>query len=759
MKKLILCSLLLAINANIVYACGPWYPFGDGLRFSLINSFDFDDAEMFPFYYSSSRYNSSSDNFESTDLNVELWYEYCDGIVQKTSISKTLYELSLSEFSEYSNSEMLTYLNSVGKKNAIRYIEFAKSCSSYNSSDFDPWERGSDFLDRTRAKKIKKALRLGEKEKDLSIQKRYYFLALRLSYYHNDIARMRRLFDNHFDITVENSTILDYWSAYFVAISDDNSSKRNYKLAQLFEKCPSKRVPIQQYFDQKISISETLIHANSKNEKANIYLMYALRKLNFALPEIKQIQELNPNSRFIPFLLIREINKFEDWVLTPRYNKFPPSLSTNYFGEDYEQLMIQRINEDKERALEFADWLGTVKFMNNTDLLQAMQSYFYFIGGEITVAKSIADNISAVNEYISILVSEIQLLCIVRQDVVDDVDLLQQNQSLIMKDGEEIHNFIFALAREFENKNNMTLAATLFSHINRIDSYNSGTISWKGQRNIKPRNYWGFYTGYFSYLDDQYNTEEIVNLVSKIESHSAKENWIFRYVQQDLGVLLDLLGTKYLRIDSLEKAQIIFKRVPDSIWVSREYIQYLDANPFYTDLYTEHKKSKGDTIVYSKMEILDKLIQLKKVADNGSGQRAVKASYLVANCYLNMSYYGNSWMMQNFWWTANSYYNSSNKDDYFINSRAKAYYLKAYNMSENDKVKALCLRMAGRCEKYRLYQTYENDWSTYEEYRNGYEGYIFKTNKYYSQLKEEFPKDYEPLISNCESFTEYFELL
>ena len=81
----------------------------------------------------------------------------------------------------------------------------------------------------------------------------------------------------------------------------------------------------------------------------------------------------------------------------------------------------------------------------------------------------------------------------------------------------------------------------------------------------------------------------------------------------------------------------------------------------------------------------------------------------------------------------------------------KKYYLDAYYTAQNDKIKALSLRMAGRCEKQRLLDLHREDYITDEKAKE-----LFFENKLYRKLKNEFSEHYEPLVSNCESFNEYY---
>lgn len=116
--------------------------------------------------------------------------------------------------------------------------------------------------------------------------------------------------------------------------------------------------------------------------------------------------------------------------------------------------------------------------------------------------------------------------------------------------------------------------------------------------------------------------------------------------------------------------------------------------------------------------------------------------FLAANCYFNMTQYGNSWMMRRYFWTSNAFKTKLEDDEEYFNCLlAKQFYLKAKEVTRSKKFAALCLRMAGRCESYRMENLSQNQ---------------VKSNKYYLRLKKEYPADYEDLMSNCESFTRYF---
>ena len=237
---------------------------------------------------------------------------------------------------------------------------------------------------------------------------------------------------------------------------------------------------------------------------------------------------------------------------------------------------------------------------------------------------------------------------------------------------------------------------------------------------------------------------------------SEFDQWKKQGVKKDLPRLYDLLGTKYLRQNKLQASLKSFEQVNDTLWRSKHYYykDYLDANPFYTDFYSEHSPTKGDTVRYTKTEIVRRLLYYLGQVDKTTGKEKAFYHFQVANCYFNMTQYGNSWMMRRYFWTtAATHTGLEDDEEYFQCKLAQKHYLEAGHHGKTDEIAALALRMAGRCEKYKLYDL-NGDYQGED-----YDGYIFSKNKYYQKLKADYPEHYEPLISNCQSFTGYYAKL
>ncbi len=219
---------------------------------------------------------------------------------------------------------------------------------------------------------------------------------------------------------------------------------------------------------------------------------------------------------------------------------------------------------------------------------------------------------------------------------------------------------------------------------------------------------------------------------------------MYSHVIQDSEKLKNLLGTKYLREDNLDKALDAFSTVNDTIWSQYPYQKYLDANPFFTTLSGAHEASAADTVKFTKPELLKELISFKKCGRNPNNSNQARDLLKVANCYYNMSYHGNSWIMSRSYWSSNhSEHGLQDDPNYFGAVKAREYYLKAREVAIDEKLRALCLYMAARCEDF------------YKEFATNSEKHSTITiNKYDEQFKKEYSNSYQE-FSTCESFTAY----
>lgn len=757
MKSLIR-ILLACLISSTSFACG-WYPFGEDVRFSLMSPTLFDDGGMSPYYYTSWNYGYSFQSTFENDPNIALWKEHCNSEVDEKSIYEAIYELGEDELgNRQSSNGMVQYLIK-NDLEALSYIAFAKSCSSLNSS-YSDWEE-DDNSEFERMKKMLDALKKSKKVKSADIKKRFNFLALRLAFYNNDQEKVSSIFKKSFSSAPTDA--IDYWALYFNTVMDEKSAKRNFHLAQVFVNAPGKRFGVLTNMKSGVPIDEVLAFAKTDVERANVHVVYAVRNRGRGLSTLKTVQKLDPQNPLLDYLLIREVNKIEDWVLTPRYTNFDPTMDPR--GGTYgvsNELIQERIKDDEAYALEIAKWIRSLKLTSENTTWRITEAHLSGISGLSSVAYELLQGINNSDDELASLVDQLKLLYKVRANA--EGLLVPEERELLMNAKQANHNlFLFAVSREYEFQKKLDIAAGLFSRVNVSADYYAEGVSWRsgtGKATLES----DYYYSWFLYLDAEYTPEELKSVIDfaqvKFEESSTFDKWQRENLRMSIDRLYDLLGTKYIRQNNMGNAIAAFENVGSDLWKGYPYETYLNGNPFHADFYSGHKPSEQDTIRYTKLELAKQYNVYSDMAENPKTKNRAYYYFLLANCELNMSHYGNSWMMRRYFWTRSMHENYLEDDDEFFRlKRAKEFYQKAYGLTSDSKVRALCLRMKGRCEKHQLSFDAPNSWDFDYDDVGGYRNYIYSNNKSYNKLQKEFPDDAKELMSNCFSFERYFAKL
>jgi hypothetical protein len=763
--------LLILISSlySKTFACGPYYPFGDDIRFTLLKPGIFSYPGFIEFSYTASLFyspgykNDFSPSIDTRDSNIELWLKRCKNIPSYSDTYNAIYVLGDEINNPNLSNSFIRYLHKTSDLEAIKYLNFAKKCSAYNSIMDDPWERKENANIPKRVQLINQALNIAKTLTDEDIKMRYAFLAIRLAYYNDDFINIKNTYFQYFS-NRKTKNIIDYWSMYFMTFTETDSIKRNYYASQVFYFAPDKRVNIFHFYNKNVPVEKTFEYAENPEEKIAVLMMEGFKKTGKNLDVLKNLYSLKPDSKGLSFLLLREVNKLEDWIYTPYYTNFTPSLEeSGYWRGDQKPYPESRIKEDQSYAENLLSFVNSVNInkVENPVLWQTVKSYLSYMTKKYDTAlneigslrSTIVDNPKLIR-----VLNVLKALCITAKQN-DNATIQDEIKPIIIQEFDAgNYKFIFALARELEFRGNTTDAAILMSKFrSRVDrepeeGYWRNGIYWRTEKKHYTL-FVDYYDDYFFYLDAQYTTKQLSDLIENVNygigRNDSFSKWEYTVIKKDVSRLYDLMGTKYIRANELPSALNSFKKVNDTLWTSRfcPYRIYLNANPFYTNFFNEHSRTDADTVHYNKASLTDKLIDYLNKADNAANNDRDYYYFLVANCYFNMTQYGNSWLMKRYFWT--SYIHDTgleDDEDYFNCTLAKQYYLKAKEETKSKSFAALCLRMAGRCEKYRLLNT----GNRYQYPRT------LPENKYYKNLKDDYPDFYNELIGNCQSFEKYF---
>jgi hypothetical protein len=519
-------------------------------------------------------------------------------------------------------------------------------------------------------------------------------------------------------------------------------------------------------FDSKLSLGQILRYAKNDNERANIYILAAVKKHDRALDYIKQAYTLNPKNEGIGFLMLREVNKLEDWIYTPYYTLFSPSIS-NSSDSDTEKVILKRVEEDRKYAMQvlaFAEVVQAKVIPSESDAVYWMQvqAQLELLTKQydkclLTISKVLKKINPGSESYQQI--DRIYALALTARQQAGKAVILKEIEPILLKNKED-RKFIFAVGRELEYKGNTTDAALLYANL--FDGYTDDTRKWSGV-------YWkdgkglsaydDYYTDWFGYLNFNYSPEKVQLLINDISSNKGTDafsKWKYEWITGKISVLYDLLGTKYMRQNKLQEACAAFGKAGNKhweenygFWEKRDYFEsgnQFNQNPFYKIKNTpEFMPSKNSERVNKYTVVKQLMFYLKKAEDENEKDRDYYY-FLVANCYFNMTDYGNSWMMRRFYQSSNDEAGQIEDEyEYYNCTLAKKYYRLAYTQAKTHKFKALCLRMLGYCES-RADGTYWED------------GKLNSTEEYpaYIKLKKEYPEYYKEL-SNCTAFSDYFK--
>lgn len=752
--------LLLSSLSPGLYACG-YYPYGEDVRFCFFTpySFGFDDGYR-RFNYTSDWYDYAwnEDDLDENAANVNLWREYCKNKVSAKAILEAVYKLKAAEVNRTSGNAMFRYLYAAKDQEAIDYLIFAKQCEQYTWDNLDPWEKDEN-------KVLKPALTLAAEagKKALSVnnsqlRQRYLFLKARLCFYYGKWREVEGIYNSHFKNSKDKNLIY-YWMM-FLYTQGKADAEQNYFAAQVFAHTPDRRFVVRSNYDRDIPIEETLKYAKTSEEAANVWLLHGVRITGKGLPYIQGMYKNNPDALGLRFLMVREINKMEDWILTPQYSLFEPTTRPDYWENNNARRILNRVAEDRKYAREVYNFIKGVDVAKTGDAAfwYLAQTYVAFLAGENQAAVS---NLVKAEKEISGkhgLYNHLQMikgLVLTASQKSATAQVPKDVEGIIKAQfAKENHKYIFALGREIEMKGNYGLAALLFSRTNydEEDYWGGGNTSyWKAPSNVESM-FSDYFTNYRSYIDAAYTPRQVAEVIQTLDGLRSKtgfEKWLYQGAVADKDELWRILGEINLRRGSLLEARDAFKHMSQS----REYIY--EENPFYKVRHTpEFTSDYNKKQPISRYYIVDNLIKVLKRANDPNENDRDYYCFLAANCYYNISAYGSAWTMSRRYFSSGQYESGYADDGNFFQCETAAhYYAQAYKYAKTEKFKALCLRMMAECEKHKRDVT-ATDW--YIQYK-----YDLKEppNKYEAQFKKQYKAYVKDLYGegNCTAFADYFK--
>ncbi|HVA99491.1 MAG TPA: hypothetical protein VNG53_11405, partial [Bacteroidia bacterium] len=339
MKKLILCTLAIVsilgfcFRKNIVKACTEMLDPGI-FRVIFFSPNLQSDSSNYPFFYSYMSVYSRDEPLNPVDTNLGEWKNYFQNKAPKKDIEKVVYKLNVKTL-EYiainkiipdslTNNKCLALLIQNKYKEALDYLIFSKNCEPYVTFPADDW----DPLPRDTSKMpalISKGIIDCKKTKDAFIKLRYAYQIVRLAQYSGDNADAIKLYDEFIEKSKVKSTIKN-WALLIKAVAllnTNNKVEADYLLSHVFDACKEKKIVAFQYFHDfgttENNSENVLALCKNNHEKAVVMAMQATGQDGFYPQGLTDVYQYEPNSPLLENLIIREISKAEDALMTRKF--------------------------------------------------------------------------------------------------------------------------------------------------------------------------------------------------------------------------------------------------------------------------------------------------------------------------------------------------------------------------------------------------------------------------------------------------------
>ncbi|WP_448702002.1 hypothetical protein ACFGVR_06950 [Mucilaginibacter sp. AW1-3] len=715
------------------------------------------------FYFTNNLFLYSETEPESeAAINAGEWAAYLGKGVTAGDVAKAMYHLS-----HQADSDLYAgYLNQKGglpdslvsntflktiitNKSALKYYRFAKSAEKIANIEAHPWEPTP--MDTVALRNAgAQAFTFAAQEKDKFIQLRYYYQAQRLLHYGASYNQASVVYDKYL-APVTSASHVKGWALSLKAgelrrLKD--TVRAAYLFSKIFAQYPERRVQAyRNYQYMHVNTNQVLTLATNAAERANIYAIDGFADPKVNITPLQQVYALSPTSPMVGVLLIREINKLEEYYLTPKLHPQPALFSfdaTMRAGKDNAVLLQIRQLKDLSKQL------AADKKYPDAEIGTLAAAYLAWMQGSTAEGSLLLKALYAVK---------------LKPEFDDQKQIIQ-----------------LLLSAQSIQKYNRVNEAVLLPTLQWLDK------KAKAERKIDTANIWNedkvypftsternFYTHILApvYLKQQDTTMTALALGTTGESdfwsedmHSSNVRTVMRWkllgptpfvtflvnkvTFLNTSYLNELLGTTCLREHQYARAVNAFKRV-EAVYLDKDE-SYTPADPFierindYPKIYT-YAKGKG----YNKLQFAEAMANLQQQIKNDPANRA-SYYYKMATGLYNTSTYGNAWYLISYDWSAydfgratRNYYDA----DYIKALNAEEYFLIAGRFSKTEEFKAKCIYMAAKC---RQKQATAPDYSAgnFNELQKAYQLQL-RGSDLFTDLKTNYKRTafYKKAVSEC----------
>lgn len=813
-------------------SCGPDIMPNEG-RFCVFRPEMGQKAAWTPFFYSEEWLNSYTADPEDTDYrrNIREWLTYLNTPVEESDVYELLYLTDPDDFlyaHETGNWEKLEtntfvqFLRKPENQAVMTYMLNAKQNEFIQQRWTDEYAWGDlagkdlnlveNYQQKTEA--------LMEKTTDAFLKQRYAFLLIRASWddsqkYSSDVIKagkdVRSIYNQY--LKGKNTIVADWANIYIAPFYLENCDtlRYHYALLNAFDKTEEKKVAAYTRMYKKW-LPDLLTFVPTPHEKAVVYTLMSLRNPGKALHELKSASKLDPQLSYLPLLITREINKLEDWLLSPSVLNFDSFLwqeQYNYETDQYEVVYEKNREKDLEYLRMFRSFLETLRPSAALPgpYLQNAIAHLYILEGNFEKAKKALNEISPQSAPEFLIQKNIEkIICTAHlADITSP-----ETKEILAKDLKALEKSYKALYPEIKPKNEYEMRYyqdegrdewkddmdELYVWLCRLyqekgETVTAGLLYMKAKILVNEYDGGGYYSMdyyeedgdtvmanlYYSIAyPDRYASPEQIDEWMKLK-HSPQKTAFEKYISPEKWtsdeMLLDLKGTILIRLGRYEEACNTFARLPEDFWEKTyEFKHYLPATSIrYSPILPYNEEESGKKMKVSKARIAKELRELSEAVKKPDNPDIAKAWYDFGLALYNITYDGNAWMMFSYgkssrelgddYWSDDcrfAFYDfepnaTRYREEYYGGKKASDAFQKAYTFAQNNpELAAKANVMMYVCAM----ESYQNLVAASVNYDAPVPDVPARTKLLKYQLKKKFSgtRTYEILSSNCLDFEE-----
>ncbi|MGV3638588.1 MAG: hypothetical protein ACO1NQ_13190 [Flavobacteriales bacterium] len=738
MKRFLLVCLVAAWQPVRLNSCG-WDFYAESYRFWLLQPELAEARPLHAFYFTTSILHGP-DYDEITQLpyaaNVKEWRTVIGDDVPEEAIVHVLYGMDLNAFeterdSLFRTNPFLVRLKAL-QKGWPEYIAFAKRCEKLVNSD-DPW----GFIPHN-GNGIRKAWNEGVKQlkraKHPQLRARLAFQLVRLAHYAHDPERpdlpVRPIYEKH--LSPLRSTSWMEPTAVFYLASMLPQPQRDLAFAACFDRAQDKQFRMVQLFVSH-EVETYVKLANSDKQRATLLVMRDLQHPGRALEDLERIAAFDPGNEHLPLLLTREVNKLEDRLLTRDLTDYGAAIDQWKEPEDgvSPEAVLQADLAYLREVQRFIRRIAPQAKGSQRPLLTMLDGHLSYVAGahdecratlaglEVDPAATPLMRAQARMDRIlcGIMATE-QLTEATRADVLALVALVNEAPELVGSRETILGQLHLYLGKKLLARGQLVEGLFLLARTSRefgdlLPVYWSKNARHLAFQQARPTDF----DRMIALLEKPAKTPFERYLTATDERPEAWVNTEEHFHRNRLtrDQLLDYKAMWYLREDRLEEAVATYRRIQEDYWSTEYQRLFQHDDPFVVNIEDPHNYHKTDSVRYTRLSIVERMLALKQGAARDPKKQALN-HYLLGNAYFSMTWHGKYWGLSRIAWSIHDMggwyepeYDTPGDDDYYGCARAKKHYLIAMEAAKDPVLKALACLMAEQCEyNWREYQRHDD---------------------------------------------------